>query len=399
MSDGSIVTGIDNLLKYLKEHGETDSITLAASLNVSEKTIEDWSNVLEKAKMIHISYKLGKMYASPVLISEAAVGEEKRLTDIKKSIIERDIETQITATEELGTKIVEYSKFVSSADNIFKTKAGALKEAVDRVYKLQDEIAGRYNRIKESKEAVEKLAVETEERLKGLQSQEEEIKNFNLSTGSAQAVIDDIKSKIYASDESIKDLILRFDKETLAERKRLSSLAESIKAESKSLAEIAAGEERQLSEYESMAGQYKRSLVMTKKSLERQRQGLLDSVFKTRGEVARMYDSAEKEIKKLGEELEKSKKTYGGFASLSERLNEIRKGVAELSKEREVLGKELEEMLKQLKEAEGIDVKKLNEKKNAIDSIEKRTKVTSKRLEKATRNRRSLREKIDNIAK
>ena len=173
MSEGSIVTGIDNLLQYLREHGETESVTLAASLNVSEKTIEDWANVLEKAKMVRISYKLGKMYASPVVVSESSAGETKRLTEIKKSVVEREIESQITSTNELSARLDEYSKFVTSADTLFKTKAGALKDAVDRVYKLQDEITGRYNAMKEGKAAAEKLALETEERLKGLQAQEE----------------------------------------------------------------------------------------------------------------------------------------------------------------------------------------------------------------------------------
>ncbi len=399
MSEGSIVTGIDNLLQYLREHGETESVTLAASLNVSEKTIEDWANVLEKAKMVRISYKLGKMYASPIVVSESSAGETKRLTEIKKSVVEREIESQITSTNELSARLDEYSKFVTSADTLFKTKAGALKDAVDRVYKLQDEITGRYNAMKEGKAAAEKLALETEERLKGLQAQEEAIKNFNLSTGNARAVIDDIRSKIYATDESISGLIERFDKEAESERKRLSDMAESIRAESRNLAEIASGEEKQLKEYEGMAEQHRRAALRTKKSIDKERQGILDNVTKARAEADRMYDSVEKEVKRLNETLDRYKKSFGGFATLSDRLSEVKKGIAEIGREKESVSRDLDEMLKQLREAEGLDASKVNEKKKAVDSVEKRTKVTAKRLVKASGKKREVKEHIDTIAK
>ncbi len=62
----SITTSIDDLVKYLNEHGETESSALAGTLGVSEAVIEAWAGALEKAKMTKVIYKRGRMYLAPV---------------------------------------------------------------------------------------------------------------------------------------------------------------------------------------------------------------------------------------------------------------------------------------------------------------------------------------------
>jgi hypothetical protein len=64
MADQNINTSIDDLVRYLKEHGETESSELARMLNAQESMIEMWAGVLEKAKVTKITYKGGKMYVS-----------------------------------------------------------------------------------------------------------------------------------------------------------------------------------------------------------------------------------------------------------------------------------------------------------------------------------------------
>ncbi len=64
MAGQNITTSIDALMKYLSEHGETESGELAKALNVNESIIETWADVLEKAKITKITYKVGKMYVS-----------------------------------------------------------------------------------------------------------------------------------------------------------------------------------------------------------------------------------------------------------------------------------------------------------------------------------------------
>ena len=52
MADQDITTSIDDLVKYLTAHGETESSELAKALGVSENIIGKWTDVLEKAKVV-----------------------------------------------------------------------------------------------------------------------------------------------------------------------------------------------------------------------------------------------------------------------------------------------------------------------------------------------------------
>jgi hypothetical protein len=65
IDDQSVTTSIDDLVKYLNEHGETESSELANTLGVGEGLIEAWANALEKAKIVKITYKSGRMYLAP----------------------------------------------------------------------------------------------------------------------------------------------------------------------------------------------------------------------------------------------------------------------------------------------------------------------------------------------
>ncbi len=62
----NIVTGIDSLLSYINENREADAKTLANALNVSQTTVMDWAKALEKAKLVRLVNKVGRMYVSPI---------------------------------------------------------------------------------------------------------------------------------------------------------------------------------------------------------------------------------------------------------------------------------------------------------------------------------------------
>ena len=71
-----ITTPRDHLVKYLEEHGETESYVLANRLNVAEAIIRYWSNALEQAEMVKVVHKSGRMFLSSTK-SGAESGEPK----------------------------------------------------------------------------------------------------------------------------------------------------------------------------------------------------------------------------------------------------------------------------------------------------------------------------------
>jgi hypothetical protein len=53
------------MVDYLHEKGETDSYLLASMLEVDMNIIGKWTDALEKAQMIDVVHKHGKMFLSP----------------------------------------------------------------------------------------------------------------------------------------------------------------------------------------------------------------------------------------------------------------------------------------------------------------------------------------------
>ena len=72
MADKSIETSVDRLVAYLKKNGETEVSFLSANLGIGEDTMTDLVKILEKANIVKITYKLGKMYVTPADSMKAA---------------------------------------------------------------------------------------------------------------------------------------------------------------------------------------------------------------------------------------------------------------------------------------------------------------------------------------
>ncbi len=62
MDSETVTTSIDELVAYLKRHGETESAELAKAVKSDEKHIEEWVGALEKAGVVGVSYRMGRMY-------------------------------------------------------------------------------------------------------------------------------------------------------------------------------------------------------------------------------------------------------------------------------------------------------------------------------------------------
>jgi hypothetical protein len=86
-----MTTRIDDLIKYLNEHGETDSKSLASALNVSEEMVNAWVYVLEEAHAVKIDYKLDKMFISSVSVMKDDANVTSEMSDEEKRLIKTGI--------------------------------------------------------------------------------------------------------------------------------------------------------------------------------------------------------------------------------------------------------------------------------------------------------------------
>jgi hypothetical protein len=99
MDPHTITTCIDDLIKYLNEHGETDSKSLANALNVSEDMVNEWVDVLEEAHAVKIDYKLDKMFVSSLAETKEDDKVTRKMTNEEKELVETGIITPETIEE------------------------------------------------------------------------------------------------------------------------------------------------------------------------------------------------------------------------------------------------------------------------------------------------------------
>ncbi len=168
-----ISTGVDALIKLVREKGKVE-ITLASRLlNIPISSIEDWAHTLEDEGMLLIEYQLTKVYLKWCLPTEEKIEQERAKFESEKSqllqkIGEMDVKTQAQLNE--TTKIrnefcTNYQAIISRIDEIGKKNAGI--EQIKSIcegdyYKAIDTIEELKEKISELKDSVKFMHVQLE---------------------------------------------------------------------------------------------------------------------------------------------------------------------------------------------------------------------------------------------
>ncbi len=402
MADEQITTSIDELLKYVTEHGDTESTVLIAALGISQKTLEEWADILEKANILKITYRVGKMFLSPVSQSKEAIDMAKRSAEMKELTIKEEIGTHINALDAMEKKIETFTRFVSGSERIFKNKAGDIKTSLDRIDKLSDEANKNYKGLEEKKAFIDTIATKLEKELEELNKKSEEIGKLSATSETTAAINNDIRVKISAADAIINNLIAKYDETIKSQRKELTDIRDSVKEDIKNMTDSSKGMESQIDKYNKLLQEYKKDAANAKLNAEKESKKLLDDAAKMKGDVDRMISSADSEVKKLNSTLEAIKKEFGGLADINDKLNDIKKRLEESSKEKESIKKELLVLSKQLQALKSSSSKnriKQEDKEAKLDNMAAKSEEISIKLKKHGKSMSNIEEDINNLSK
>ena len=402
MADEQITTSIDELLKYVTEHGDTESTVLIAALGISQKTLEEWADILEKANILKITYRVGKMFLSPVSQSKEAIDMAKRSAEMKELTIKEEIGTHINALDAMEKKIETFTRFVSGSERIFKNKAGDIKISLDRIDKLSDEANKNYKGLEEKKAFIDTIATKLEKELEELNKKSEEIGKLSATSETTAAINNDIRVKISAADAIINNLIAKYDETIKSQRKELTDIRDSVKEDIKNMTDSSKGMESQIDKYNKLLQEYKKDAANAKLNAEKESKKLLDDAAKMKGDVDRMISSADSEVKKLNSTLEAIKKEFGGLADINDKLNDIKKRLEESSKEKESIKKELLVLSKQLQALKSSSSKnriKQEDKEAKLDNMAAKSEEISIKLKKHGKSMSNIEEDINNLSK
>jgi chromosome segregation ATPase len=403
MADQSVTTSIDTLLSYINEKGETDSFTIAHKLGVSEETMRAWVDVLEKAGMIKVSYKVGKMYLSPIKAGEAEQAPVLKMTknveEMKKSDIIAELNMQDQMITNIYKKIDSFSKTADEAEKAFREKRKDTKEALDRIVKLEQEINTTYSSINSKKEAVNSFAEDLKKQLDALKTSSTDLAAFSTDSSGAKALLDDLNKKVRAYQTDIAELKKEFTTAVEEYRKIITVIEANSKKEVEALHEISLKEGEQIARYERMIATYKKKEDEIKRRSSRMSKSILDDAVQAKSEVDRLYDVAEKELKNANVEINNLKSRWGGLAEFNDKLNDVRKNTAALQKQTTEVRNELDAIRMEIKKLELDKKLKASEKNTQIEKLSDRSKAAFERISEAERTKDDLDKEVDDITK
>ena len=174
LDDLLISTGVDALIKLVRERGRVDIKVAASTLKLPLQTVEDWTRVLEGEGLIKIEYQLTNV----ILVWKAASGEEVKArgvaithkkndtvakieaiqTSVQQSQVELGaLQEQMTLTnqktheqmERLSKDLSESNKLSEQAADLLNAKQAQIKQMQEESEGLRAELARFAQAMKE----------------------------------------------------------------------------------------------------------------------------------------------------------------------------------------------------------------------------------------------------------
>lgn len=213
-----IETGVDTLLNYLAENGDTTVSDISEDLGVSEDRIKQWAKALEDNDFVERTYSARKGMILQYTKENNEAANEK-LEQIKKDV---EQETQ------------KVQKEMKSRDSEIKKNKKQLKEMAEELEENREE----ENEVKQRLEELEELEDDLQEKL-----DEQKQKEKHLHENSLQLIsrIDNALNRIDEAEEKAD----RFEKKGQKIRKKMKALSK-LKKHTDKVEEL----DRELKEFE-----------------------------------------------------------------------------------------------------------------------------------------------------
>ena len=112
-----------------------------------------------------------------------------------------------------------------------------------------------------------------------------------------------------------------------------------------------------------------------------------------------MYNAAAEEFNKINETIGQERTKFGELGKFMEQINDLKKEIDEIAKEKEAVEKALNEILVEAGAISSIAGGDLGKKQDAISSVKKKSSDTSQKIKDIFSKTDRVKEGVDNISK
>ena len=224
MAKALLKTGVDELVRLIKEKNKITVSDAAKGLGVSQDAIDEWADFLEEDNVIDIEYKFANTWLINKKLQKGEIKEKIKNVEAERSIIIRKSESLLNLLDNEGGDITKIKKEFNKIKDEIHSEANSvhdeleelekydeLKNKVERNIKNQDK--DFKNKITEIGEQTSRMQKKYSDLLKKIGIEEKEIKKQKLKGKSIQKTEDKLKNNIKNMHDSIKKLKKELGKE------------------------------------------------------------------------------------------------------------------------------------------------------------------------------------------
>lgn len=128
-----ITTGVDALVRLVKDRQKIELEEATSTLNIPKETIEEWSRVLEEEGILRIEYRLTRVYLIWIKPTEEELQVEKEELSVDKKELEKQIEEFKARSSEKTHELEQINTDFEGFYNKITTKLDALQKSVGPV--------------------------------------------------------------------------------------------------------------------------------------------------------------------------------------------------------------------------------------------------------------------------
>ncbi len=353
MPENITSTGIDALLKYVNEHGETDVFNLSKAFGVDVSIIEQWANILENAKMVKVNYKLDKMYVAPLGFSVENLKALNVEAEVREKTITADIKSKELLLTQIEDRIDRFNKFTEDAQRLFKTNAGSVKKTLDELYALRKKSNEEYESIKGNKDYMDRLSQKIDSDVSTIRAKVESIKKVDFETEDAKKLVEDLKSKIKIIEVEMGTSRKKFNESIAQQKKDMERLSNGMDLELKSLRETLSQQEHIVNDSRHTTANFNREVDSMLHEIEKRSRVVRDRAFKTKNDIEAIYELAASKTKSVNAEIDSYISKFGELADIDKSIRDIKASLDHAKSECELCRQQFAVINSQLKEIEG----------------------------------------------
>ena len=378
LDDLLISTGVDNLIRLVKERGRLEIGAAAKELKLPARTTEDWAHVLEEEGIITIEYKLTKVYLVWRTPAVKEVEEKREKLEEKALDTREEIEQLLTRVEEGGKSLSAMQEDIAnlttrpmSASDVesLKHELSSLQETYAEKIKAT---SGRLDALKKKAIAagqkVEERNVDDDERSAAgdLKNELDVLKKFEETLRSQQSDtemffeafetrVDDLQKQIEEGRNSNAVEGLKAEiADAKAHKKELAEAVEAVLEEQQSLEGKIAGMEKKLADL----SEGENSIAASKKKITEIRRMAEEAKKQKKAVQGHLSDSVIL-IKKQTSKIESTLKKYSDVGGSSQTLvdeyveisEEMSRANEELAARQKDIGRKIAEQVSALEAA------------------------------------------------